>query len=833
VPASLTRLEAQARARAVSVERVDLDLDLDSGDRQFGSRTTIQFTAREPETFVDIRPVALERLALDGLPLDPGALADGRYPLTGLTPGPHVLEVRATMAYSQDGQGLHRSEDPADGQSYVYGHMFLDAAPTVFACFDQPDLKASYAVSVTVPAGWSVVGNGAARHTGTGRWELAVTPPLATYFVTICAGPWASVTDEHDGIPLGVHARASLGGALTAQAPQILTVTKQCLDYYHGLFGIRYPFGEYHQVFAPEFNAGAMENPGCVTIRDVYLYRGAATGDEILTRTNTIAHEMAHMWFGDLVTMKWWDDLWLNESFAEYMAHRTCVAATEFTGAWVDSTMARKLWGHSAERSPSRHPVAGSPAETARAALNNFDGIAYAKGSSVLRQLIAYIGDDAFVAGVRAYLGRLAFGNGELADFLDAMERASGRDLHDWSRVWLETEGLDDLSAFQDNGRVVRSTPADVPRVRRPHAFDIAGFTGGREVFRVAGTLTRSTERWPALAAAPSAEIVLPNAGDLTWAVSALDARTLAHLPAGLADIPDPQARAVAWLALLDGMYAARVDPRDLLAAFVAAWPREVNDSILNRVATQVVGRVLPVFLPPQETGPAETAVADAARALLAAPPTPGARLIAARTLVQATRDTDLLGHWVRGRELPDGLEQDSDFRWCVVRALARLGHMDAEEIEHYRLIDDSLAGQEAALAALAARPTTDAKEWSWRELTANPERSNYELNALASAFWVAPDPDLVRPYAARYFTDIPALASRVGEDALGTVATLAYPLRLVEPATLRLGEAALASGLLTPAVSRSIVDAQSKLTEALASRASFPASEPSVARKD
>ena len=822
MPASLTRTEARARARAITVDAMEVSLDLRGDERTFASRTTIRFTATEDSTFLDLRPRTLHRIALDGTELDVAALADCRFPLTGLG-GSHVLDVEATMAFSTDGQGLHRSVDPADGEVYIYGHMFLDAAPTVFACFDQPDLKAPYTVRVEAPPTWRVLGNGAARHTAEGVWELATTAPLATYFVTICAGPWVRVEAEHDGIPLGIHARASLEAALHAQAEQILTVTRQSFDYYHRLFGIRYPFGEYHQVFAPEFNAGAMENPGCVTIRDIYLFRGAATNDEILTRSNTIAHEMAHMWFGDLVTMRWWDDLWLNESFAEYMAHRTCVEATEFTEAWVDSTMARKLWGHAAERAPSRHPVAGSAAPTAQAALNNFDGIAYAKGSAVLRQLITFIGDEAFVAGVRDYLTSLAFGNGELADFLAAMGRASGRDLSEWSRVWLETEGLDDLSAFQATGRVARSTPDYVPRVRRPHTFDIAGFSSGTEVFRVRGTLTKATQRWPELLDAPPADIVLPNASDLTWAVSSLDEETLANLPDGLASIPDVQARAIAWLALLDGMYAARIDPRDVLTCVGRAWPVESNESILNRVSAQVIGRILPVYLPPSEVAGARAEVAAAADQLLRRAPTQGGRLIAARMFVQTVDDVALLREWLSGEALPEGLAEDSDFRWYVVRALAALGAMDAEEIGYFQRVDDSLAGQQSALSALAMRPTADAKAWAWRELTENRDRSNYDLNAIASAFWTAPDLDLVRPYAARYFTDIPALASWLGEDALGNVAALGYPLRLVEPETLDLGRALLSRTDLSPAVARSVVDAQSKLAEALASRAAFP----------
>ena len=375
----------------------------------------------------------------------------------------NVLEVEAVMAYSRDGQGLHRAVDPADGEHYVYGHLFLDAAPRAFACFDQPDLKAPYAVTVTAPQEWLVLGNGAATQVAPGRWELAQTRPLATYFVTVCAGPYASVLDEHDGIPLGIHARASLRTHLEREAVQMLEVTRASFDYYHSLFGIRYPFGEYHQVFVPEFNAGAMENPGCVTFRDTMVFRGAAARDEVLSRTNTIAHEMAHMWFGDLVTMQWWDDLWLNESFAEYMAHRTCVAATEFTDAWVDSTVARKAWGYAAERTPSTHPVAGSPAPDAQAALQDFDGISYAKGAATLRQLIAHIGDDAFIAGVGDYLREHSYGNGTLADFMGFMERASGQSLGDWSRAWLLTAGVDVISVDRSDGVVERTVPTQLP----------------------------------------------------------------------------------------------------------------------------------------------------------------------------------------------------------------------------------------------------------------------------------------------------------------------------------------------------------------------------------
>ncbi|MDN5791136.1 MAG: aminopeptidase N [Micrococcales bacterium] len=485
---SLTRAEARERSSLVTVMSYAAELDLDRGAEVFGSRGTIHFACASPgaDSWVDLRAREIESITLNGVRLDPATVVGGRLPLPGLEEDNELIVV-ATMAYSHDGQGLHRATDPADGQDYVYGHLFLDAAPSVFVCFDQPDLKAPYDLRVRTPHDWTVIGNGAATRTGPGEWALATTKPLATYFVTVCAGPYVSVRDEHDGIPLGLHARASLRGPLERHAAEMFQITKRSFDYFHGLFAIRYPFGEYHQVFVPEFNAGAMENPGCVTIRDQYLFRGAATRDELLGRANTIAHEMSHMWFGDLVTMRWWDDLWLNESFAEYMSHRCLVAATDYTDAWVDSSIVRKVWGYGAERSPSTHPVAGVDALDAQSALQNFDGISYAKGAAVLRQLIAYVGDGPFITGVRAYLAEHSYGNGTLAEFLGAIEAASGVDLEAWAAGWLLTAGRDTISVDLDehNGVigsavVIRQTPAQHP-ADRPHAFDVAGYTDGAE----------------------------------------------------------------------------------------------------------------------------------------------------------------------------------------------------------------------------------------------------------------------------------------------------------------------------------------------------------------
>ena len=828
--ANLTRVEAGARSALIDVTGYRLELDLDQGATTFESSSTVRFRCAEPgaSTFLDVKPQRLHRATLNGVEVDRAGFDGERIALTGLAAENEVV-VTATMRYSNDGQGLHRAVDTADDRHYVYGHSFLDAAPRVFACFDQPDLKAPYDVLVTAPPEWIVLGNGAAARTGEGTWTLSTTKPLATYFFTVCAGPYVSVLAEHDGIPLGVHARASLREPLERQAEQMLTITRQSFDYYHSLFGIRYPFGEYHQVFVPEFNAGAMENPGCVTLRDQYVFRGATTHDEVLTRSSTISHEMAHMWFGDLVTMQWWDDLWLNESFAEYMSHRTLDAATEFTDAWVDSSMARKTWGYAAERMPSTHPVAGSPAPDAQSALQNFDGISYAKGAATLRQLIAHIGDAAFIAGVGDYLRSHAYGNAALTDFLGAMESASGKDLQGWADAWLRTAGLDAISVetTTDQGLVtsamVRRIPPAVHPADRPHSFDVAGFTSGTEVFRVVTTLDRDEAPLPELEGKPAASMVIPNAADLTWANIKLDAATVAAAPAELSTVPEAQARAVVWTALIDGVALAEIDPRHLLGVLATSWAGESNQSIINRVGTQLFARIIPQFIPASEQGSAYAVMAEAAGSMLAqSEPGSSRALVAARHVATSSADEDLLRRWASGEQLPEGLAGDSDFRWVVLGNLARRGAIGPVEIDAALDQDHTMQGNLKSLQAKASAPDASAKVWAWEQLTREHGRSNHEMNALATGFWHASDQDVLRPYVARYFADVPAMSGRVGEDALATVADLAYPSRVVEGSTTDQSAAALQRTDLTASVRRAMVDADSQLREALASRAVF-----------
>ncbi len=467
---SLRRAEAETRARLLTVGHTQVELDLtDPGDR-FGSVTTITFEAAEPgsETFLDFKGSELVAATLNDVPVPAGEWQGGRIRLSDLQTT-NTVRVAGVMAYSGDGEGLHKHVDPADGKTYLYAMSFLDAGPKWFACFDQPDLKSRYTFDVRAPEDWLVIGNGPSLPVGAGRWRLEPPEPMSSYVVTLVAGPYASVFAEHDGIRLGFHVRASWREFLEAEAPDMLEVTRACFDYYHDVFDVRYPFGEYHQAFVPDFNAGAMENPGCVTFRDSFVFRARATADERASRAGVIAHEMAHQWFGDLVTMTWWDDLWLNESFAEYMAHRCCTEATRYP-LWTEFGILRKDWGAVADQSPSTHPVAGNGSADAAAALQDFDGISYAKGAAVLKQLVAYVGEDVFRSGLRDYFDRHRFGNAAFADLMAAWTRAGAVDLDTWAQAWLRTTGLDLLDVRDDT--LVRTAPDR--STRRPHTVQVA-----------------------------------------------------------------------------------------------------------------------------------------------------------------------------------------------------------------------------------------------------------------------------------------------------------------------------------------------------------------------
>jgi aminopeptidase N len=815
---SLTHEEARQRARLIRVSACDVSLDLTPGDGLFEAVTTIRFTA-EPgaETFLDVAPRQLHRARLNGRELDVAALCDNRLPVSGLA-AENELVVEATMAYSRDGEGLHRHVDPADGQAYLYAMSFLDAAPRWFACFDQPDLKAPFALRVTCPPDWTVLGNGPARRTGPGHWRVEAVHPIATYFATLVAGPYRSVRGEHDGIPLGVHARASLARELGAEAPEILDITASFLDEFHRLFGVRYPWGEYHQAFVPDFNAGAMENPGCVTLRDTYVFRSRVTDSERGYRATTIAHEMAHMWFGNLVTMRWWDDLWLNESFAEYLGYRVCDAVTDYD-PWVEYGTKRKAWGYAADRRPSTHPVAGNGATDTKRALNDFDGISYAKGAAVLRQLAVRLGDETLLDGLRGYFRAHAYGNAAFADLIAAWTTAGARDLDAWATVWLRTSGMDALHVSLDG-----STPSvrRTGTAARPHAVSVVAFDAhGRELARES---TIALDPVP-VPAGDGVALVLPDGRDDTWAKLSFEAATWQRMPELLPTLADPLARVTVWNALRLAVADAELAPAFALDVIEAALPGEV-EVVIGSVAGWAVDTLLAAYLPPgrphRDGMRRLSGVAE--RTMHAAGPGSGRQLAAVRAYVAASDDIDRLRAWLTGGAVPAGSTVDDELRWAVLGRLATLGAVDTAAIDAELDRDRSAQGRVHAAGCRAMLPTAEAKASAWRAIMTDERLSNYQLYALATGFWRPEQIELTAPYVGRYFDEIAGTARLRRGWVVARLASLSYPRTGVSRETLERSDALLARPDLDSGIRRSVVDGGDDLRRALTSRARFAA---------
>src|SRR6202161_2454514 len=436
-----------ARSALIQVTSYEVELDLVDGDSTFGSVSVVRFGCGAPgsSTFIDLTAPAVREITLNDEPVSLEKFDGDRITLDGLA-DENVLQVAADCAYSHSGEGLHRFTDPADGRVYLYSDLETFDAHRVYACFDQPDMKASYELTVTAQEDWLVISNMAPESSsaaaGALRWHFPPTPVMPTYITAVAAVPYHVVRDIHDVIPLGLFCRQSLAEYLDAD--EILEVTRQGFDFYHDSFGIRYPFGKYDQLFVPEFKEGAMENAGCVTFLEAYIFRSRVTDFAHEARAETILHEMAHMWFGDLVTMRWWDDLWLNESFATWAGTLAQAEATRWVWAWTTFAQVHKAWAYRQDQLPSTHPIAADIPDIAAGEVN-FDGITYAKGAAVLTQLVAYVGRENFLAGVRKYFAAYAWGNATLADLLAALEETSGRDLTTWSREWLQTAGVNTL----------------------------------------------------------------------------------------------------------------------------------------------------------------------------------------------------------------------------------------------------------------------------------------------------------------------------------------------------------------------------------------------------
>jgi aminopeptidase N len=807
---NLLREEAEARAELLEVASYDVDLDLTRAE-DFTSTTVVRFGCRQPgaSSFVELAGEPLE-VALNGRDL--GTATDGnRIALPELS-ADNELRVVARCAWSHTGEGLHRFTDPADGLVYLYAQSFLDDAQQMFACFDQPDLKATFALTVTAPDDWTVIGNERGSRDGN-RWSFATTQRLSTYLFTVAAGPWHGERRTHDGIEMGVWCRQSLASHLEAE--ELFEITAQCLDSYHATFGIRYPFGDtYDQIWVPEFNAGAMENPGAVTFAESLLFRSRVTDGERRLRAMVIAHEMAHMWFGDLVTMRWWDDLWLNESFAELMGFHTTEVATRFQGGWTDFCTGRKPWGYSADQMPTTHPISG-PVVDNRSALLNFDGISYAKGASALRQLMVLVGQDIFFEGVRRYLERHSFANTTLLDFLAAIEEVSGRDLTTWADSWLRTPGV---STLRLDGTVVRQEPPAAYPVLREHRIGIGRYDRASDQLVARGRLdvlvTGAATEVPDLGEA--AELVLLNDGDWTFAKIRFDERSLATVTTSLRELADPLARALSWAGLWDATRDAELAPCTFVNAVVAGGSVETDPSVLETLLRQAAAAAQLWAARPDL---AEHIASWCAESLQAAEAGSDLQVVWANAWAAATRDTGALRSLLDGTSVPVGLVVDTELRWAAVRRLSVLGELTDDDIAAELAGDDTAAGARHADYARAARPDAAAKERTWTRLMTDEGLSNYESSAMADGFWQLDQVELCRPYVERYFSEIPQLWQSRSPQVARALATRLYPGVVVEQAVLDRGAELLADDDLPPGLRRVVLERGDDLRRAVAAR--------------
>jgi len=811
--ASLQHAEARHRRDLLDVTSYDVDLDLTTSDETFRSVTTIVFESRGGRTFVDLKAVQVAALRLNGSTLDPAPVARGRVEIDTVD-GTNELVVEATMHFRNDGEGLHRSVDPADGRHYVYGMCFMDAAPSIFACFDQPDLKAPFTLHVTAPAEWVVIGNAPGKQVDTGRWEFEQTPPLSTYFVTLVAGPYHVLTDAHDGIPLGLSSRASIAKDLDADADELFTMTKQCFDEFHRLFGIRYPFGNYHQAFVPEFNAGAMENPGCVTFRDLYVFSSRATRGDRIRRATTVAHEMAHQWFGNLVTPRWWDDLWLNESFAEYMGNRVTADVTEFVDAWTHNAYARRQWGLTADLSPSTHPVAGNGATDAGTALEDFDGISYAKGSAILKQLNARVGDDVFFGGVIRHFELNRFGNATMDDLFASWEQAGAGDLSAFTSAWLRTAGVDTLRFVRHEGVVRRDAPQAHP-ADREHTF--------RALIAAPGQPWRS-EHITVSTATPltigGGEAVVLDPFEDTWAQVPPDAETAAALVELLPTTGDERLRSGIWNGLRSAFHNALLDPELAISLVEAAVPVEDNDDALAHTLTWAIKRVSPLTADPIDS--LRRVHAACLARLVSVTPGSTAQLAAFQNAIGSSTSAEELRGWLATDGLPEHLHMDLELRWRILVHLASMGQITREELA------EALAGEPTAISrveharAMASLPDEEAKAWAWSRFLGEVDVPNYELKATGLGMWRHGQEFVTDAYVDRFFDDLPGTLALRSGWLVADAAEHFFPHTSLREETVARALAFAADPNIEAVLRRPVADAADILARNLAVRRTF-----------
>jgi aminopeptidase N len=839
---NLTRDEAAQRSALLDVSSYAVDLDLTAGETTFGSTTTIRFTCREPGagTFVDLVDATVHSITLNGTPLDTAAVyVDSRIELSDLAAENELL-VGADCTYSHSGEGLHRFVDPVDDRVYTYTQFEVPDARRVYASFEQPDLKSRFTFQVTAPDHWQVVSNAPTpepKPLGDGRavWLFPQTERMSTYITAIVAGEYHAVhhvyEGEHGTIPLGHYCRQSLVDYLDVE--NLVKTTRQGFEFFEREFGYPYPFHKYDQLYVPEYNMGAMENAGCVTLRDEYLPRSRQDKAFYEFRNSVILHEMAHMWFGDLVTMKWWDDLWLNESFAEWACYHAEVEATEFTDAWTGFTNARKQTGYRQDQLPSTHPIAADNVDL-HAVEVNFDMITYAKGASVLKQLVAWVGLEPFLAGLRQYFHDFAFSNSEFADLLAALEKSSGRELQSWAAEWLQTAGVNTLAPtfeLDADGRytsfaVKQTAHPDWPTLRR-HRIGIGLYDsvvdeqGNQALVRrerleidVRGELTEV----PGLAGVTQPDLLLLNDDDLTYAKIRLDERSLATAVESLGKLDDSLARALCWGAAWDMTRDAEMRATDFV------------DLVLRNIATETDAwglAALPRFAALATnfySAPANRdAVKDAwerglRRLLGEAAPGSDHQLTFARHLASAARSPEILEELeglLDGSVTFDGLEVDQDLRWVLVTGLARAGRIGEDTIAAELARDNTISGREHAAAARAARPVPEAKAEAWRTVL-DPDTPNETSRSIVLSFMRSDQEEVLEPYVDAYLDAADKMWDILGPHKASVAVEYLFPKPLGSPELVSRVDEWLATTEAGPGAKRYVTEGRADVVRAL-----------------
>ena len=834
--ANLTRVEAEERKSIVQYPiHYSVDLDLTQGDTTFVSTSTIQFGAKAGEsTFLDLIADEVTSVTLNGESVEPGEVfADDRIALNNLRERNEVV-VTAVCRYSTTGEGLHRSVDPSDGNVYLYSQFEVPDARRVYAVFDQPDLKAVFRFSVLAPCSWIVTSNMPVERTedtdqmtldgtlGTKpaeyakRWTFAPTPTMSSYLTAICAGPyaeWHTTYQNEDGrtIPMAQYCRQALKDDFAKDVDYLFDITKKGFAFYAKTWGVPYPYAKYDQIYVPEYNAGAMENIGMVTIRDSYVFSSKVTDALAERRVVTVLHELAHMWFGDYVTMKWWNDLWLNESFAEFTSTLATAEATEWKDAWATFCSGEKSWALNQDQLSTTHPIV-APINDLNDTYVNFDGITYAKGASVLKQLVAYVGRDKFFEGINHYLYRHAYSNATLNDLLTELEGTSGRDLKTWSAQWLEQAGINtiatDLHTAQD-GTISELTlhqfaPTDHP-VLREHRLAVGFYNEDEESGKVVRTdrieLDVAGEATTVTGAAgkPRPQFLLTNDDDLTYTKLRFDDESLAFATANLYRFDDALARAVIWLALWDMTRDGELAASDFIGTTLKLLSTE-TESTTFRYALACLSTT--VWHYTDRTKRAAIAQHTAQALLDLAKQAPAGsdmqfQLISAYLTYGVEGDSafaDTVRGLLSGSLVLEGLELDNNFRWSLVRALSSINAIDEADIQQELERKDTTENREFALAARAARATAEAKAWAWNEAIHDEVLTNAQLESVAGGFASTPSQELAEPYVKEYFDSAEWIWNHKTFHMAEALLEGLYP-RYADPATLvELGDKWLAS---------------------------------------